>query len=146
MDGRRAREVAVSPRALPRISRRRMPPRPLPTAWAWAVGAGWPLVVVVMSLLAPEPTDPQAVPSALDSLVLSAVVVGLVGTVAAAVARQYKALIWSIALGLVWVATTVACPVSGHHGEVGWQWRADLVTSSGLLVLSVVGARRLRAR
>ena len=104
------------------------------------------MVVVVMSVLAPEPTDPEAVPTLLDALVLSAIVVGLVGTVAAAIGRQYKALLWSIGLGLVWVATTIACPVSGHHGEVGWQWRADLVTSASLLVLSVVGARRLRAR
>jgi hypothetical protein len=143
VDGCRAREVTLSPEALPRIRRR--PPPPLPRSWALTVGAGWPLLVVVMLALTPEPANPEAVPTLVDSLVFLAVGVGLVGTVGAAVARQYTALVWSNGLGLVWVATTIACPLSGHHESVGWQWAVDLASSGGLLLLGLVGARRLRA-
>jgi hypothetical protein len=39
----------------------------------------------------------------------------------------------------------IACPLSGHHDTAGWQWYAELVSSSSLLVLSLIGIRlRLR--
>ena len=115
-----------------------------PRSWALTVGAGWPLLLVVMTALAPEPADPNAVPTFVDSAVFLAVMVGILGTIVAAVARQPKALAWSTGLGAVWVATTIACPLSGHHDAVGWQWYAELVSSSTLLVLSLIGIRLLR--
>jgi hypothetical protein len=118
MDGRRVSELRRLPHAVPRLRRQ---PRPLPRSWALAVGAGWPLLLVVMTTLAPEPVDPNAVPTLVDSAVFVAVMVGLFGTTVAAVARQSKALVWSTGLGVVWVATTIACPLSGHHDAVGWQ-------------------------
>ena len=142
MDGRRVSELRRVPRTVPRIERQ---PHPLPSAWAWAVGAGWPLLLVAMTAVAPEPADPNAVPTALDSAMLLALIVGLLGTIAAAVSRQSKALLWSTGLGLAWVTTTVLCPVSGHHDAVGWQWYVDLVASSSLLLLSLIGLRILRA-
>jgi hypothetical protein len=96
-----------------------------------------------MTALAPEPADPNAVPTFVDSAVFLAVMVGMFGTVVAAVARQQKALVWSTGLGVVWVATTITCPLSGHHDAVGWQWYADLVSSSSLLLLSLIGIRQL---
>ena len=57
--------------------------------------------------------------------------------------RQSKALVWSTGLGVVWVATIIACPLSGHHDAVGWQWYAELASSSSLLVLSLTGIRLL---
>jgi hypothetical protein len=117
----------------------RRQPRPLPRSWALAVGAGWPLLLVVMTALAPEPADANAVPTALDSAAFVAVMVGLFGTIAAAVARQSKALVWSTGLGVVWVATTIACPLTGHHDAVGWQWYAELASSSSLLLFSLAG-------
>jgi hypothetical protein len=108
-----------------------------------AVGAGWPLLFVVMMALAPEPADPNPVPTLVDSAGFVAVMVGLFGTIVAAVARQSKALVWSTGLGVVWVATIIACPLSGHHDAVGWQWYAELASSSSLLVLSLTGIRLL---
>jgi hypothetical protein len=96
-----------------------------------------------MTALTPEPADPNAVPTFVDSAVFVAVMVGLFGTVVAAVARQTKALVWSTCLGVVWVATTIACPLSGHHDAVGWQWYTDLASSSSLLLLSLIGIRLL---
>ena len=140
MDGRRLNELTRLPDAVPRLRRL---PRPLPRSWALAVGAGWPLLLVVMTVLAPEPADPNAVPTYIDSAVFVAVMVGICGTIVAAVARQQKALVWSTGLGVVWVATTIACPLSGHHDAVGWQWYTELVSSSSLFVLSLIGIRLL---
>jgi hypothetical protein len=136
MDGRRVSELTRRPHAVPRLRRQ---PRPLPRSWALAVGAGWPLLLVVMTALAPEPADPNAVPTLVDSAVLVAVMAGLFGTIAAAVARQSKALVWSTGLGVVWVATTIACPLTGHHDAVGWQWYTELASSSSLLLFSLTG-------
>ena len=141
MDGRRASVLGRVPRAVPRIERQ---PHPLPCAWAWAVGAGWPLLWVAMTAVAPEPANPNAVPTLVDTAVFFALIAGLFGTIVAAVARQSRAVVWSTGLGLVWVATTVACPVSGHHDTVAWQWYVELVASSSLLLLSLVGLRVLR--
>jgi hypothetical protein len=140
MDGRRVSELTRLPHSVPRLRRL---PRPLPRSWAFAVGTGWPLLLVVMTALAPAPADPNAVPTFVDSAVFLAVMVGLVGTIVAAAARQSKALVWSTGLGVVWVATTIACPLSGHHDHVGWQWYADLASSSSLLLLSLIGIRLL---
>ena len=85
MDGRRLSELTRLPGAVPRLRRQ---PRPLPRSWALAVGAGWPLLLVVMTALAPEPADPNAVPTFVDSAVFLAVMVGMLGTIVAAVARQ----------------------------------------------------------
>jgi hypothetical protein len=92
-----------------------------------------------MTALAPEPADQNAVPTLVDSAVFVAVMVGLFGTIAASVARQSKALGWSTGLGAVWLATTIACPLSGHHDAVGWQWYAELASSSSLLLFSLTG-------
>jgi hypothetical protein len=91
MDGRRLSELTRVSDAVPRLRRQ---PRPLPRSWALAVGAGWPLLLVVMTALAPEPTDPNAVPTFVDSAVFVATMVGLFGTIVAAIARQPKALMW----------------------------------------------------
>jgi hypothetical protein len=142
MDGRRASELTRLPDGLPRIRRQ---PRPLPRSWALALGAGWPLVFFVLMSLAPPPADPNAVPSLLDSAVFLAVMVGLFGTIVAAIARRSTALVWSPGLAVVWAATTIACPLSGHHDAVGWQWYAELASSGSLLLLSLIGIGLLRA-
>jgi hypothetical protein len=110
------------------------------------VGGVWPLLFVLMVATAPEPADPNAVPSVLDSLLALALFGGLVATTTAAVVRHWSALLWSAGLGALWVGTTILCPASGHHDTVGWQWSTELMAASALLVLSVLGADRLRAR
>lgn len=144
MDGSRISELTRPPEALPVIRRRQ--PSPLPRSLALVVGAGWPLAIVVATALAPAPADPEAVPNLVDIAVSLAVMLGLLGTVGAAVTRQPKALVWSVGLGAVWVATTITCPLSGHHDVVGWQWFADLASGSGLLLVSIIGAHRMRGR
>jgi hypothetical protein len=143
VDGRRASELTRLPDGLLRIERCR--PHQLPRSWALAVGAAWPLLFVVMVALAPEPTDPNAVASPLESAVFFAITTGLLGTVITAGTRRTDALVWSTCLGVVWVATTIACPLTGHH-DVTWQWYVELTSSASLLLLSVLGLRALRTR
>jgi hypothetical protein len=144
VDGRRANALRRLPPSLPRVER--TGPTPLPGAWALAVGAAWPVHFVAMVALAPEPADPNAVPSLVESLAFMAVMVGMTAIAAAAVARRSSALVWSLGVGFVWVLTTIACPLSGHHDGTGWQWGVELASSISLLLLSAVGLRVLRTR
>jgi hypothetical protein len=144
MDGRRSARLTGLWGGRPRIQR--CEPRSLPQSWAWAVALAWPLLFVTVVAISPEPADPDAVPSLFDSLVFISFVVGLVGTTAAAFTRHASALTWSIGLGALWVGTAIACPVSGHHDAVDWQWRLELGLAAALLLLCVVGWRRLRTR
>ena len=97
MDGRRLSELTRLPAGVPRVRRQ---PRPLPRSWAMAVGAGRPLLLVAMTALAPAPADPNAVPTLVDSTVFLAVMVGVCGTIVAAVARHQEALVWTSGLGV----------------------------------------------
>jgi hypothetical protein len=144
MDGRRAIGLARVWDNPPRI--RRHEPRALPRPCAWALALVWPVLYIAMVAIAPEPADPNAVPTLLDSFVFMAFMVGLIGTTAAAFTRHGTALVWSTGLGALWVATAVACPLSGHHSAMDWQWRLELALSGALLLLSVIGWRLLRTR
>jgi hypothetical protein len=142
VDGRRRSQITHPPESLPRIPRRPPAPDELSRGWAILVGAGWPLIAVWQIATAPEAANPEAVPSLLDTAVFLAVMTGLVGTIGAAFGRQPRALIWSIGLGVVWVATVITCPLSGHHDAVGWSWSTELAASGALLAASLVGTRR----
>src|SRR5262249_562808 len=144
VDGRRASEITRLPAGLLPIER--CQPRRLPLAWALAVGTAWPLLFLVMVAITPAPADPNAVPTPVDALVSLAVMTGLLGPGIAGAVRRPEALIWSTCLGVIWVATTIACPLTGHHDAVGWPWRFELTASGSLLLLSLVGVRVLRAR
>lgn len=145
MDGRRTVRLTWGARlwgGAPRIQR--CEPRPLPRSWAWAMAVAWPSLFVLVVAIAPEPADPNAVPTLLDSLMFTSFLVALIGTVAAALTRHPTAMVWSIGLGLIWVGSAIACPVSGHHDPMNWQWRLELALAGGLLLLSTIGWRRLR--
>jgi hypothetical protein len=143
VDGSRVTDVTRPPETLPVIPRRTEPR--LPRSLAIVIGAGWPLLLIVATALAPEAADPEAVPGLIDMVVTMAVMLGLLGTISAAVSRHPSALLWSAGLGLVWVAMAITCPLSGHHDAVGWQWYGDLAASSGLLLVSLIGLGRLRS-
>jgi hypothetical protein len=139
MDGRRAIEIDRVPDTVPRVRREA---RPLPRSWAVAVGAGWPALFLLLMALTPPPSDPNAVPSFIDTAIFFAVTTGLIGTIVCAIGRQSKALAWSAGLAVLWLGTTIACPVSGHHDHVGWVWFAELGASASLLAASAAGIRR----
>jgi hypothetical protein len=115
---------------------------PISGRWA-AIGAtAWVLLVGIGIAVEPPPTNPNAVdPWFLDALgtILLAAVVG-------AFAGFWLRRRWSLAASLMasglLVASTLACPVSGHHSQVGAWWVVQLGCGLGLVATSILGLRR----
>jgi peptidoglycan/LPS O-acetylase OafA/YrhL len=115
---------------------------PLSGRWA-AIGAvAWVVLVGIGIAVEPPPTNPNAVdPWFLDALgtVLLAAVVG-------AFAGFWLRRRWSLAASLLasglLVASTLACPASGHHTQVGPWWVLQLGCGLGLVAMSILGLRR----
>jgi hypothetical protein len=115
---------------------------PIGGRWA-AIGAiAWVLLVGIGIEVEPPPTNPNAVdPWFLDALgtILLAAVVG-------AFAGFWLRRRWSLAASLLasglLVASTLACPASGHHTQVGAWWVVQLGCGLGLVATSILGLRR----
>ena len=115
---------------------------PISGRWA-AIGAtAWVLLVGIGIAIEPPPTNPNAVdPWFLDALgtILLAAVVG-------AFAGFWLRRRWSLAASLMasglLVASTLACPVFGHHSQVGAWWVVQLGCGLGLVATSILGLRR----
>ena len=127
---------------IPRLSLRSRLLEPITGRWA-AIGAiAWVLLVGIGIAVEPPPTNPDAVdPWFLDALgtVLLAAVVG-------AFAGFWLRRRWSLAASVVasglLVASTLACPASGHHTQVGAWWVVQLGCGLGLVATSILGLRR----
>jgi hypothetical protein len=115
---------------------------PISGRWA-AIGAiAWVVLVGIGIAVEPPPTNPNAVdPWFLDALgtILLAAVVG-------AFAGFWLRRRWSLAASLLaaglLVASTLACPASGHHTQVGGWWVVQLGCGLGLVATSILGLRR----
>jgi hypothetical protein len=115
---------------------------PITGRWA-AIGAvAWVVLVGIGITVEPPPTNPNAVdPWFLDALgtILLAAVVG-------AFAGFWLRRRWSLAASLLasglLVASTVACPASGHHTQLGAWWVVQLGCGFGLVTTSILGLRR----
>jgi hypothetical protein len=94
--------------------------------------------------MAVEP--PPSNPNAADPWFLDALGVVLVAAVVSAFAGFWLRRRWSMAASLVasslLVVFTVACPMSGHHSQVGAWWVVQLGCGLGLLTTSTLGLRR----
>jgi hypothetical protein len=94
--------------------------------------------------LEPVPTQPDAVPSAL-STVLSFVLLGLLGLAVSGLIRGER---WgyTASAGAAFMLTgmSVACPVTGHHAMGLW-WVGQAGIAVGLMALSLAGWQRAGA-
>jgi hypothetical protein len=151
MDGRHARlrerpapgevPVVATPAEAPPATARR-----LTTAWAAVLGVGWPLALMIGVALEPAPADPDAPVPIVIELASFALFVALV-TTAVTAARRHPLAAWAgIATGLLAMAFSVMCPVSGHHAFGLW-WVAQLGVVVAMLGASVaaLGPRSLGA-
>jgi len=90
----------------------------------------------------PPPTNPNAV----DPWFLNVLGTVLLAAVVAAFAGFWLRRRWSMAASLLasglLVVSTVACPVSGHHSQVGAWWVVQLGCGLGLVTTSTLGLRR----
>jgi len=115
---------------------------PLSGRWA-AIGAvAWVVLLGIGIAVEPPPTNPNAV----DPWFLNLLGTVLLAAVVAAFAGFWLRRRWSMAASLLasglLVVSTVACPVSGHHSQVGAWWFVQLGCGLGLVMTSALGLRR----
>lgn len=144
MDGRRARFITRPLDRLPRIPEA-TPATPAVTrpgdrltrGWSLLLGLGWPVVFQIALVLEPTAADPNAAPPLLAELASFGLLAALVVTAVAAASRHRAAAVGGVVAGLVSVAMSVTCPVSGHHAYGLW-WVAQLGLLTAMLAVSVV--------
>jgi hypothetical protein len=115
---------------------------PLSGRWA-AIGAvAWVVLLGIGITVEPQPTNPNVV----DPWFLNVLGTVLVATVVAAFAGFWLRQRWSLAASLLasglLVVSTVACPASGHHTQLGAWWVVQLGCGLGLVTTSALGLRR----
>jgi hypothetical protein len=127
---------------IPRSSLRSRLVEPITGRWA-AIGAvAWVVLLGIGIAVEPPPTNPDAVDpwfvDALGAIMLAAVVGAFTGFW---LRRRWSLAASLVASGLL-VASTLACPVSGHHTQVGAWWVVQLGCGLGLVAASILGLRR----
>ena len=127
---------------VPRSSLRSRLLEPITGRWA-AIGAvAWVLLLGIGIAVEPPPTNPDAV----DPWFLNALGTILLAAVVGAFAGFWLRRRWSLAASLLasglLVISTVACPASGHHAQVGAWWVVQLGCGLGLVATSILGLRR----
>ena len=115
---------------------------PLSGRWA-AIGAvAWVVLLGIGIAVEPQPTNPNAV----DPWFANMLGTVLVAAVAAAFPGFWLRRRWSLAASLLasglLVVSTLACPASGHHTQLGVWWVVQLGCGLGLVTTSALGLRR----
>ncbi len=130
----------------PSAPRQRPQPRPdlassllterIPTRTALLLGGSWLVLGALAMALEPAPADPDAFPwyAAVLAYVFfwsgAAMIAGLAS-------RRLLGVAASIPAAVALTASSVACPISGHHAFGPW-WLGQMAASLVLLGLSVV--------
>ncbi len=128
--------------AVPRRSLRERLLEPIPGRWGVIGAVAWVTLLAVGIAVEPPPANPNAVDpwflDALGAVLLAAVMCAFVGF---AQRRRWSMAASLLASGLL-VASTLACPASGHHTQVGAWWAVQLGCGLGLVTTSILGLRR----
>ena len=127
------------------VPRRSLPERllePIPGRWGVIGAVAWVTLLAVGIAVEPPPANPNAVDpwflNALGVVLLAAVMCAFVGF---AQRRRWSMAASLLASGLL-VVSTLACPASGHHTQVGAWWAVQLGCGLGLVTTSILGLRR----
>ena len=105
------------------------------------MGATWYVLFMIGSALEPEATG--ATPGWVNALSY-VFLAGLVVMAAGLIARRRWGLVASLATAGLFVAFSVACPISGHHGFAAW-WYGQMACSLGLVGASAFALTRASA-
>ena len=115
---------------------------PISGRWAAIAAVAWVVLLGIGIAVEPPPANPNAVDpwfvDALGMVFLTAVVGAFAGFW---LRRRWSLAASLLASGLL-VVSTVACPASGHHTNVGAWWVVQLGCALGLVATSTLGLRR----
>lgn len=107
---------------------------------AWVVGLAIGIAVE------PPATNPNAVDPWYVSALGTILLVSLFTTLAGLFLRRRWSLVASLVAAGLLVFSTVMCPVSGHHANIGAWWVLQLGCGLGLLTASALGLRQTAPR
>jgi uncharacterized membrane protein len=115
---------------------------PVTGRWAAMGAVAWVVLLGIGIAVEPQPTNPNAV----DPWFLNVLGTVLLAAVVTAFAGFWLRRRWSLAASLLasglLVVSTVACPASGHHTQLGAWWVVQLGCGLGLVTTSALGLRR----
>jgi peptidoglycan/LPS O-acetylase OafA/YrhL len=115
---------------------------PISRRWA-AIGAGaWMALLTLGIAVEPAPANPDAVDPWYVSAVATILLLAMAGTFAGFWLRRRWGMAASLLASGILVLSTVMCPVSGHHTQVGAWWVVQLGCGLGLAAVSTQGLRR----
>ena len=116
----------------------------VPRRWAAALALAWVGVYSGALAIQPRAADPSEPEPAWALLLFLALVVALSLTWYGLAGRLRLGLVASVVGAGVALASAVMCPVSGHHGAVGWWWYTQLAGFTALAGLGLLALRRSR--
>jgi hypothetical protein len=120
----------------PAIARPRANDR-IPAETSVALGVAWFVCYSIGSALEPHTAHPMPV---IGVVLGVALLVGILTTAVGLTARRRWGLTASLGSAALLVASSVACPTTGHHG-LGLWWAGQMAVSLALVVASVVALR-----
>jgi hypothetical protein len=128
--------------AVPRTSLGGRLLEPITRRWA-AIGAvAWVALLAIGIAVEPPPNNPNAVDPWFLNALGTILLVALLSTFAGFWLRRRWSLAASLLASGLLVVSTLACPASGHHTQVGAWWVVQLGCGLGLVTASTLGLRR----
>ena len=134
--------LAGSSETNPPLVHRPPAPRQIDRRVALFFGFGWPLVVLVNMAVEPESTETASIGMAIGVALFLAFAATMIATVMAAARRSPVTPLRSTWAGVLAVAVTIGCPLSGHHAGIGAWWFTQMALSVAMLAVSAAFLRR----
>ncbi len=124
-----------------RLTARMTEPDAVSGRWALGMAVAWYAGLLQLSLT--TPSAPRAGGEPVWAQLLHLGVFMMITAAAYGLARRSRAgMVASVAGGLVMMGLIVACPVSGHHEQVGAWWFGQLAAFTALTAAGLVGLVR----
>jgi hypothetical protein len=115
---------------------------PIPARSAAAGAVAWVVLLAVGIAVEPPPADPSAVDPWFVSVLSGVFLVALLSAFAGFGLRRRWGPAASLSASGLLLLSTVMCPMSGHHTNVGAWWVVQLGCALALVTTSTLGLRR----
>jgi hypothetical protein len=130
------------PVTVPRGSLQERMLEPISGRWAATGAVAWVVLVGIGLAVEPPPANPGAVDPWFLDAIATVLLVALVATFTGLWLRRRWSLAASLFASGLLVVSTLACPASGHHTNLGAWWVVQLACASALVATSALGLRR----
>jgi hypothetical protein len=136
-----ALEVQAPPTPPARLDTREWLQTRISRGVALMMAVAWYVLFLIGVSLEPEATQPEALPAWIGIAFTIGFVAFIAMMTAGLIARRRWGLVASMGAASLFVAGSVACPVSGHHGFGAW-WYGQMACAIGLVAITGAALRR----